>query len=383
MSRLVRVCLALVAVVLVLALAQPAARYAHSAALLTRMSGTAGPWVTRAAGFMATSVTTRSVTIPTRSAPLRGRLYVPGRVRTRPVVLTGGVHAQGIDEPRLASLARQLAAHGTPVVTPELPDLVAYRITPELPNQIEDVLRWITNRRPFDADRTGLVGISFAGGLSVVAAARPAVRDNVAFTVSLGGHGDLRRVLRYLCTGTQPDGSFLRPHDYGVVVVLLNVADRMVPPVQVQPLRHALLTFLRGSHVYTVDRTRGRQIFADAAQQARDLQEPARTFMGYVNTRNVAALGQALLPFVNELGDDPSLSPERSPVPPSPVHLLHGSHDVVIPSAESTRLARSLRARGGRVNVLLSPLITHAELNRRPGIRDTWNLVAFWAGLEW
>ena len=48
------------------------------------------------------------------------------------------------------------------------------------------------------------MGISFAGGLSMVAAGRPAIRDRLAFVFSFGGHGDLPRVLRYLCTGLEP-----------------------------------------------------------------------------------------------------------------------------------------------------------------------------------
>ena len=52
--------------------------------------------------------------------------------------------------------------------------------------------------------RVGIVGISFAGGLSIAAAGRPAIRDKVAFVVSFGGHGDLPRVMRYLATGEAP-----------------------------------------------------------------------------------------------------------------------------------------------------------------------------------
>ena len=90
------------------------------------------------------------------------------------------------------------------------------------------------------------MGISFAGGLSVVAAGRPSIRDRLAFVYSFGGHGDLPRVLRYLCTGLEPakpddpPGAPVRvrpPHDYRVAVILVGIADRMVPPEQVKPLR--------------------------------------------------------------------------------------------------------------------------------------------------
>ncbi|MGH9162170.1 MAG: hypothetical protein ACRD2X_19565, partial [Vicinamibacteraceae bacterium] len=147
MTRTVRVGLALLAVALVIVLARPAARYAHSAALLARVGGQGGAWAARAAGLIETTVTTRAAVIPTRTGTLRGRIYMPDRVRTRPLLLTGGVHAQGIDEPRLAGLARHLAAHGTPVITPELPDLLSYRITPRLPSQIEDAAQWVISTR--------------------------------------------------------------------------------------------------------------------------------------------------------------------------------------------------------------------------------------------
>ena len=78
-----------------------------------------------------------------------------------------------------------------------------------------------------------MMGISFAGGLSIVAAGRPSLANKVALVLSLGGHGELPRTMRYLCTGIEPDGQQRPPHDYGVVIILLGVADRVVPPDQV------------------------------------------------------------------------------------------------------------------------------------------------------
>src|SRR6266498_3246369 len=92
----------------------------------------------------------------------------------------------------------------------------------------------------------GLMGISFSGGLSIVAAGRPSLAGHVAYVFAFGGHDDLPRVLRYLCTGSEPypahelgvqsDRPFvLAPHDYGVAVILLGAADRVVPKAQVGP----------------------------------------------------------------------------------------------------------------------------------------------------
>jgi fermentation-respiration switch protein FrsA (DUF1100 family) len=106
--------------------------------------------------------------------------------------------------------------------------------------------------------------------------------------------------------------------------------------------------------------------------------EPARTLMGYVNDRNVKALGPLLLPHIGGIADDPALSASRSPAPAAPVYLLHGTDDTVIPAMESKYLAEHLERRT-RVHLLLSPLITHAELDRPARFGEVWKLVAFWS----
>ena len=121
------------------------------------------------------------------------------------MLLVPGVHAAGVDEPRLVQFARDLASVRHTVLTAELPDLTQYRITPRTTDMIEDAALWLSQQRALAPDgRVGMMGISFAGGLSIVAASRPSLRDRVAFVMSFGGHGDLPRTLRYLCTGIQP-----------------------------------------------------------------------------------------------------------------------------------------------------------------------------------
>jgi predicted esterase len=97
-----------------------------------------------------------------------------------------------------------------------------------------------------------------------------------------------------------------------------------------------------------------------------------------VNTRDVTALGALLAPVIGAVVLPPDVSPERSPVPAAPVYLLHGADDVVIPSMESERLASSLRARRACVRLLVTPLITHAEVDRPPSVREAFDLVRFW-----
>jgi hypothetical protein len=355
--------------------------YLRAAAFVVQAAGMQG-YARTAASIETRDFDERALTIPWRGGELRARLYTPHGASDRAMVLVPGVHAAGVDEPRLVQFARDLASVRHTVLTAELIDLTQYRITPRSTDMIEDAALWLAGQPNLaPGGRVGMMGISFAGGLSIVAASRPALRDHVAFVMSFGGHGDLPRTLRYLCTGLQPNGARRPPHDYGVAIILLSVAEQVVPPEQVEPLRAGILTFLEASRLDMVDKAKSAAEFEHARALAAALPEPARTLMGYVNDRDVAHLGSILLPHVTKLGDDRMLSPAREATPAAPVYLLHGTDDNVIPAIESFLLADTLRGRGVTVHQLATPLITHAEVDRAASASAMFRLVGFWADL--
>lgn len=372
-----RVVLLLIAVALAVGV-WAAIPYVRAASLVVRAAGLHGPWLDRLGHFQNTTVLTRDTTIPARAGKMRARIYDPARRRAVPVLLTGGVHAKGIDEPRLVKLANDLAVAGTPVITAEIDDLVHYRITPRLPDDLEDAIVWAGSNRGLAPDgRVGVIGISFAGGLSLVAAGRPAAAPHVAYVLSFGGHGNLPDVVTFLCTGRLPDGTYRTPHDYGVVVTLMNAADRVVPPEQVGPLRTAITSFMSASHLAMVDQKAAAQEFKHSQELAAALPEPARTLMDEVNNRKVKELGAVLLPHVQNFAGDPALSPALSATVTAPVFLIHGADDNVVPAIESRRLAKVLEAHAP-VHLLVTSLITHAEVDRPPTAGEVWQLVRFW-----
>ena len=383
--RLRRLAAIAVAALLITAAAYLVIPYARAASLFIRIAEVGGRAQAMAdAGARAITVMPPH-TVSTRHGSVNAQMYRPdGRVR-RSVLLVPGVHSMGITEPRLTSLAGNLARSGIAVMTMALPDLMGYRITARSADVIEDGVRWMAERPELAPDgRIGVIGISFAGGLSIVASGRAAVRDSVGYVVSFGGHGDLGRVLHYLATGEAveaPGVATRPPHDYGVAVILHAAADRVVPPDQVEPLREGIRTFLLASQLTLVDMDQANAMFARARDIVPSLPEPAATYLRYVNDRNVQALGPILVPHLG-LEADPAASPERAPSPPAaPVFLLHGDDDTVIPAAESVVLGNYLRAKGVDTYVLLSPIITHAELDRSAAAMETWRLVAFWANI--
>jgi dienelactone hydrolase len=379
----------LIAVVVIAAvLAYLAVPYVRAASLFVRVAHLGGQVEEFAASHARAVTVLPPHMVPVRGGSVPAQFYRPDGRISRSALLIPGIHSMGINEPRLTALARDLAGSGVMVMTLALPDMQHYQLTTQSTDVIEDAVGWMTSRPDLAPDgRVGLIGISFAGGLSLVAAGRPSIRDKLAYIVSFGGHADLPRVLRYLATGEEtqlPGVRTVPPHDYGVAVILYQFADQgIVPAEQVAPLRKGIETFLYASQLTLVDMNQAKATFEKAREYAKTLSEPARTYMNYVNDRNVKKLGPALLPYLKATGvDSPTLSADRSPsVPSAPVFLLHGSEDSVIPTSESVLLADYLRSRGVEVHLLISELITHAEVDRAAAAADTWRLISFWANV--
>ena len=363
------------------------APYARAMSLIVRVASIGGP----AQAVLSLQDTTVEKQprqdIETRHGRVPAQLYMPARISEHAVLVMPGFNSNGIDEPRLAALADDIAASGYPVMALALPDLQRFRLSPAATDVIEDAVAWMAQQPRLAPDgKVGIIAVSFSGGLSIVAAGRQRIRDHVKFIVSLGGHGDMRRVMHYLATGTPPRVEGLEthpPHDYGVAVILNSLADRgVVPPEQAGPLRSAIETYLQASQATVISDEAAAPIFTRAREMAELLPEPSRTYMQYVNDRDVKKLGAVLLEHLNQSGvDDPALSPELAPPPAASTFLLHGNDDNIIPPAESVLLANYLRSKQVRTKVLLSGLITHASVNPSATALDAAKLVNFWAAV--
>ncbi len=388
---------ALIALAILVVIGLVALPYLDALGFIIRAADLPGTPATVAAWRASSFTRDAEFSVPTRGGGIPARFFRPARQTRRTLVLMPGVHRDGINESRLVGLAEDLAATGFGVLTMAAPDLQRFKITPAVTDTIEDAVLWASDQPQFRTDgRIGIVGISFSGGLSIVAAGRESIRDRVAFVMSFGGHGDLARAMHYLTSGDvlgdleQAKRSSAvagadhvgvhPPHDYGLAVTLLNLADRVVPADQVGPLSKGIDGFLLASSLAVTDPPKAIPIFEAMKKYQETLPEPSRTYMQYVNDRAVDKLGPILLPVADGLKDHPampSLSPERATPPTAPIFLLHGVDDNVIPSVETVLLAEHLKGKA-RVEGLLSGLITHAEVNRTATSTEVWRLAKFW-----
>lgn len=345
----------------------PASRHVRAAQFLQRLSEKPAP-------SAAPRIASQDVTIAGSDGPIRARLYF--RESAGPssgVVVAHGVHYKGIDEGRLVPFARALADAGHTVLTPELADVADYRITASGVSVIRDSVKYLAQRRDrVAADRVGLLGFSFAGGLALVAARDPVTAQRLSFVSNVGGHHDLRRVMRFLIHDEieTPAGIVKKPaHEYGLVVLVYGNLERFVPAQDLTCMSAAFKAWLHE------DRKAARQ-----AAQARTTPQAERLWQ-LLETQRLQELApeldrileaqRAQLAALSSAGHLRDLA--------VPVYLLHGTHDSVIPPSETD--AAKLELEGADHQALVSPLLEHVEMSKTAGFGDKWALVTFMAKL--
>jgi dienelactone hydrolase len=328
----------------------------------------------RATGNGDGAVEAEALEIASSVGPIRARLYCARPCgRGAGIVAVHGVHRQGIDERRLVAFARALARAGAWVLTPELDELADYRITAKSERQIGESVRFLAGRSDLVADdRVGLLGFSFAGGLSLRAAEEPDVGAKLAWVASVGGHHDLARVLRFLLHGREEarSGIVLRAaHEYGLVILIYSSLDDLVPASDRDLMRDALRSWL------------GEDRVAARALAARRTSREAERLFELLESGRLAELGPVLENALERhAGDLAALSPRgRLAAIPCPVYLLHGRGDNVVPPSETEWADVELGARPHAA--LVSPLIEHVELDKPAGLGDKLALLDFVAAL--
>src|SRR6478735_10836818 len=227
----------------------PLARQARAAQFLCRLSAQPAS-ASSVAREREPPIVSRDLTIASEHGPIRARLYSRAdRARGPGIVVAHGVHYRGIDEARLVPFVRALAESGLVVLTPELADLADYRITPTSVDVIRSSVAYlVSDQVHVEGSRVGLLGFSFAGGLSLVAAEAPETARSLSFVTSVGGHHDLRRVLRFLIHDEieTPTGVVHSPaNEYGLVVLIYGNLEHFVPAVDLESMRAGFKAWLQ------------------------------------------------------------------------------------------------------------------------------------------
>lgn len=357
----------LVAIVALSAALWPIARtYLQSIALLMQWNGDPLPAVL--ALVVDRKIAIQDVTIPGSNGPIRARIYSPVNDPDAPgLVFVHGLNHQGIDEIKMKRFARWQAASGIRVLTPDIPDLRAYKVKASSIDVMGESARWF-------AEKTGhpvtLMGVSFAGGMALMAAAKPAYASSVKAVFVVGGYNDLRRVAHFYVTGTdvRPDGTIqtIQPNPFGTRFMEYTDLALFVPPDDrdaIEPVLRAVL-FDQRALVPEMES-------ALLPAQRTELEYLLNSTPDKIALEEIADKDTAEMASVSPHGNLAGLSAN--------VFLLHGLDDHYIPSAEAEWTAHDLPP-GKLGAMLITPIISHIMLGGRSiEWLDKWRLIHFMA----
>jgi dienelactone hydrolase len=330
----------------------------HASALLVRLEGH--------------GLDTQEVTLATSQGPVRGRLYVPRGINHPPgMVLVHGIHHLGIDEPRLENFARAAASNGFSVLTPEIAALADYHVDSASISTIGDSSVWLQQR--LGTGPVTIVGVSFAGGLSLLAACDPRYALHIRALVLMGAYDNLGRVMRFLATSQAelPDGRRepYAAHDYGAAVFVYSHLDQFFPASDQAVAHESLRDWLWERP-------------GDAQALFPRLSPPARATMEILLARQIDRLRPQLLQAIQaDALQLSAISPQgKLGGLHKPVFILHGATDDIIPSTESQWLAKEIPKPYLR-DELITPAFSHVDANQHAKRSDQFRLVEFLAGV--
>ena len=337
----------------------------RAASLLTRIENANDPGTL--ARYDTYHVAETDTSFATPSGPIAARLYTPvGLTHPPHLMIVHGVHHLGIHDPRIIAFARALSAGGVQVFTPEMHDLTDYKVTPATIEMIGAAARQFSRA---SGAPVGVLGISFSGSLSLIAASDPRNEGSIAFVVSLGSHDNMSRVARFFLTGEtpRPDGTsgYVKAHEYGALVLLYSHPEDFFPAADLPRVRESL-RFLLWEDV-------------DSSKAiAKTLSPRSRAIMDRLYAHDRDSLKPEILKAIDRhamemdaVSADHQLASLRVPV-----LLLHGAADDVIPNTELLWLEKDVPAACLR-GALVTPLLSHLDVAGDPTATDKLQLIEF------
>jgi pimeloyl-ACP methyl ester carboxylesterase len=330
----------------------------HASGLLVRLEGH--------------GLDTQEVTLFTPQGSVRARLYVPRGVAHPPgMVLVHGIHHLGIDEPRLMNFARAAASDGFSVLTPEIAALADYHVDGASTSTIGESTSWLEQR--LGTGPVTVVGVSFAGGLSLLAACDPRYAPHIRALVLMGAYDNLGRVARFLATSRAefPDGR-TEPHtahDYGAAVFVYSHLEQFFPTGDRAVAHDALRDWLWERP-------------ADAQALFPQLGPASRATIEILIARQIDELRPQLLDAIQaDESQLSAISPQgKLGALRAPVYLLHGATDDIIPSTETLWLEKEIPKPHLRA-ALITPAFSHVDPDKHAVWVDQLRLVEFLAGV--
>jgi pimeloyl-ACP methyl ester carboxylesterase len=163
-------------------------------------------------------------------------LYQPNQPVGAGLVLVPGFTPEGKDDPRLVELALSLSRARFLVLVPDLKGTRELRIRLEDAPRIADAAAYLAQSGALGANRgVGVVAISYAVGLAILATMEQQAKDAIGFVVGVGGYYDTNAVVTFVTTGryrgpADAEWHTARPNPWAKWIFLASNVDMLADP---------------------------------------------------------------------------------------------------------------------------------------------------------
>jgi pimeloyl-ACP methyl ester carboxylesterase len=200
---------------------------------------------------------------------------------------------------------------------------------------------------------------------------RPAspYRDSIGFVVAIGAHDDMSRVAQFFADNiiTSPDGTEtkLQAHEYGVLVLAYSHLENFFSSKDVPVAREALRQWLWEQP----QAMKAAEALSPEGKHELDLLLHHRDQMRDALLREIT-LHKDEMEAVSPHGHLDQLH--------TPVFLLHGAGDTVIPASETLWLAKDVPQPELKASLISSALV-HVNMGSKVTWQQEWQLMDFMA----
>jgi dienelactone hydrolase len=272
-----------------------------------------------------------------------------GGGRRAGIVLCLGVVPAALDHPQIPRLGSALARAGFVSLVHWAPAMQDRRLDPADAGGLVAAFEHLLGRPEVDPRRCGLVGACVGASFALIAAARPELRDRVAFVGAFAPYASAETLARAISSRTREGGAARRP--WPVDTLTWQVFTRTLT----EPLEPAARERLRAEYE-TPDGSGAPEPGADAEAVRRVLEG-----VPYESTEAaLAALPAGLREQLRLISPIETIDELRAPL----VSIGHDRYDLVVPVEESRRLRARLAGRPG-VRYTEFGLFAHADPTAR------------------
>jgi dipeptidyl aminopeptidase/acylaminoacyl peptidase len=276
----------------------------------------------------------KKVRYPTRFGQAEGDIYLPGADGPHPgIVVCLGVVPFGVDHPQVPVLGKALARAGFVVLLYWSRAMRDFRLDPEDIENITLAYQWLMEQPYVDPARSGLLGTCVGGSFALMAAAKPLIRDRIAFISAYAPYSSLWTFARDVASGTRSSGSGYESWQVDPLTrkVFIHSMTSFLEPGEAEWLRSR---FARGNgHLDNHGMSTDGQVMYSLLT-ARD-ENDANTAL-----RRLPPIMQERLTILSPMN---YLKDIHAPL----IVLLHDRGDQVVPVGESRRLHSALAGKGG------------------------------------